>query len=405
MDLMKMDSNYVPRTLVEGYSSLIWTERYTPAGEMELKTFDIERTLDLLPENTLLTLRDSREVMIVESRNVKVNKDDISELVVKGRTFESFLEQRPNVRPLWYRQDGGEAKAYVEERPNAYTSAVAAGLLVYPGIVAPTPYRLTLHPQIIGIPEYPEFSDPKWGRFVSPAEDVVPNTVVTDSTTTVEYNKNWTYSRDRYKDFLDFLGAGGLGVRMIRPDTPNNDYGYMLTTNERGEAGKIFADITNKLRFDIYNGSDRSSTIEFEYNLGHLNEPSYLFSNKEYKNIAYAVKENDPMSYTYVALPGVNPYVSGIARRVLVVPIPADVPNANIPAMALVELAKHNQSLYFDAEISPLAEYKYNRDYFLGDLVRLRGQYNVNQKMRVAEYIRAEDAEGERAYPTLDFAG
>ena len=65
------------------------------------------------------------------------------------------------------------------------------------------------------------------------------------------------------------------------------------------------------------------------------------------------------------------------------------------------ELAKHRSFSAFDGEIDPNSSYKYGTHYYLGDLVEIRDVDGATNVMRVTEQIFVEDAEGERAYPTL----
>ena len=53
-----------------------------------------------------------------------------------------------------------------------------------------------------------------------------------------------------------------------------------------------------------------------------------------------------------------------------------------------------------DGAISPTVPYMYKVDYDLGDKVTLIGDY-VENDMRVEEYTRTEDGEGERGFPGL----
>lgn len=416
MDLLKLNPiTYQPTDLVEGHTSLIWTERYSNAGEFSLKTPLVEQTLNMLKDDDLVSLLDTKEVMVVENRSVKINKQGIAELAITGRSFETFAEQRPNHRPLWLvppEETGAPGSLVplgtVVEIPRPIPAAMAVAGLYYPGIVARSPFRVNPKPGYTPNPSLPPFYDNDWGTLTSPIEEVVPWTMATDSTINSDWtHRLWEYSKDRYKDVVDILTSTQLGIRTIRP-TPG--IAIEITMDENGNYFRTFSDASSKLRFDVYNGLDRTesqsqnSRVIFEYALGHIDEPSYLFSKKEYKNVAYAAKENDPLTYVSVSLPGTSPFVNGRDRKVLVVSIPAETPTSKIPAMALVELAKHNQALIFDGKASSLSPYKYKRDYNLGDLVTLRAQYGVNETLRVSEYIRSQDLNGENEYPTFAFS-
>jgi len=55
----------------------------------------------------------------------------------------------------------------------------------------------------------------------------------------------------------------------------------------------------------------------------------------------------------------------------------------------------------FDGQVSSLSKKRYNVHYELGDTVLVKGEYDVQQKLRVTEYIRNQDETGETGYPTL----
>jgi hypothetical protein len=111
-----------------------------------------------------------------------------------------------------------------------------------------------------------------------------------------------------------------------------------------------------------------------------------------------------------VYLDGADQNVAGFNRRVLMVDggtqgsqVLADFNAANIQK-AKIELKKHNRAVLFDGTISPLSPYKYNSEYFLGDKVTLLAEYGYEAQMQVSEYVRTEDAEGDRGYPGLILA-
>src|SRR5690242_6166324 len=94
MELMTMDANMQPAKLVENYDSLIWTERFNTIGDFQIQSGDVDRFMTLLPEGTVLTLRESNVPMIVETHNIVRKKNKPTNLIIKGRAFESILDRR-----------------------------------------------------------------------------------------------------------------------------------------------------------------------------------------------------------------------------------------------------------------------------------------------------------------------
>jgi hypothetical protein len=390
MDVMKVDpTSYLPGPLVEGYSSMIWTERFLEVGDFHLTTPKIEETKLLIPEGSLITLRDSREVMLVETHNIEVSKEGIPELKVDGRTLESHLDNRAlgNV----YQTPWVAYKQYKTSEISAY--------LLWNFLVNTT----NQDPGLVG-----GIKDPK---------DAVPGFVVTDSTTIVEAVKEWSLQEGQvYSQFRDILNLGNLGVRGIRPPGTTGNVMTFDTSGggSRGDVSKVSTPNITGFRLDVYNGLDRTrfqsdrEPVIFHYDSGDIDEPKYLLSIKDYKTSAVVVSSiglTEVWPFTGITPPSTPP--TGLDRRVLFVDGgtqgDATLPDftASVIQKGMVELAKHNRMILFDGAISPISNYKYGADYFLGDSVSVLAQYGFEAEMVIAEYIRTEDHEGDRGYPTL----
>ena len=95
---------------------------------------------------------------------------------------------------------------------------------------------------------------------------------------------------------------------------------------------------------------------------------------------------------------------TGLARRVVLIDASqaAGLTQDGLKGYMSQGLADARETAVFDGSINQdLSPYVYGVDYSLGDLVRLVGDYGLDQKARVTEYIRSEDASGFKAYPTL----
>ena len=121
--------------------------------------------------------------------------------------------------------------------------------------------------------------------------------------------------------------------------------------------------------------------------------------------MVWVIANNNIFLQRTIAMPGDDPNVSGIKRKVLSLPVDVeeyDDMNTIVPK-GLVELLQHKQILFFDGKASGTVPYKYKQHYDLGDFVNLRGQYGVNEVMKVVEHIRTQNAEGESSFPTLAY--
>lgn len=380
-------STFLGEAVIEGYSSLIWTERYLPAGEFELRTPLVDQTRSLIPEDSLISHTDTAEVMIVETHEIERTDNGDIELVVKGRTFETILEQR-----FFY--VGGYRDAI--KMRSTYPPHGAALALIYNSIIHTGPWDLiATQPNTVS-------SDPK---------DVIPNVQMTESQgANLPWQEWWIEPGEIYTMVVDFLGRGGYGIRNVRRNFPmlvggqmrlSDPEGYLMAEPDPGEG----------LLIDVYGGKDRTKNqttlpvVNFSYIDGHLEAPKYLFSNKNLKNVAQVISDvGDVFVYLDNA---VSPYLTGRDRRMLLVDggRAGDTPLATFtPALVQkgeIELAKYNRIASMASAISVSAPYRYKLDYDLGDKVTLAGEFGFEASMQVIEYVRTEDANGDRGFPTL----
>lgn len=353
MDLYRIDdTDRMATSIIEGYDSLIWTERYRPAGDFQLKTAKIDATRTALPLNALVTLRDTLEVMIVETHSINVDPDGVRTLTVTGRTLESFLENRVAVLNNSALGDGGGSGDSILFL-TAVTTASAAE------------------------------SFPDFGTGVDWRDGLYRYQFLDFTTKTLSISQRQVARTDCYSEMLKMLGEDNLGIRNERPPDLNiADSSYIIGV--------------------IYNGSNRSATVIFDVRAGHFENANYLWSTKGYKNAVYVA---GPTGFAQVVAAGTTA-LSSFDRRTGVLNAP-DVTQTSTAGLNILKakgrayLAENKKTAMIDGTVSPNIPYKYKTHYFLGDTIKVIGEYGLNQTMMVTEYIRIEDSTGERGYPTI----
>jgi len=426
-------SDWLPDKIIEGYTSFIWTERFLEPSEFQLKTQLIDSTRISLPEGSLISHRETDEVMLVETHAIGYDSDRVPELTVTGRSLESFLENRILTGDM---QVNGLEEVVVNDNdtpnntaddknetidiPSAskwrmlkqYQSASAAALVIWNHVVQ-------VNPVITG-------ANRKRGNatgsepYVGNTADILPDVIVTLSNVGQEDQREWFLEMGTvHERVLGILTSANLGLRAIRPLTPTPEASVVSFDSE---GARIINNVASpdKLRFDIYDGVDRSerqttrSFVQFNYEAGHINAASYLFTVKGKKNVVL-------MDST---LTGIRPRANddvlpdslrGFNRRVGYKPVEAKMPDrkkGNREGIRAEFIESLNQEArryirsqtphkLFDGTISESAPYKYRKQYFLGDLVTVQAEYGIQFTMKVSEYVRSEDADGESGYPTL----
>lgn len=426
MDLVSLNSTFHEDRLVEKYSSLIWTERYSAAGDFQLVSNSIQDTISALPLDSYVSLRNSTVPMKVEAHKIEKKKDGIPQITVVGRSFEATsLELRAAVRnPMgtsiseWVINAAKESDAayeamrvvlgdttrYMGSPPQevlpVLTPAVSP-LDAIPEIdlVLPADYRLvewdptvTYHPGDVVMLDAADniyrAVDPQpighgnninqdpmhdiygfWTLVSGTADDVVPVTA----------QKGYAIPQDNlYKAVLTMIGANHHGIKATRP-TADSD----------------------KVAIEIYNGADLTDTVVYDARLDQINSGTYLFSRTGETNVAYVYASGNStrVPKTTAAEP------SGLNRKVLLVNATEELASAESrTSRGLFELYKNNATALFGGEVASIVANAYNRPggYSLGDIIKLNGEYGLYQNVRVSEFIRSVDAQGEKAYPTFE---
>lgn len=394
MDLYTMNENFIADKVVDEFQSAIWTERYSAAGEVQLVVPGSPYYLDMLKEGTYLGLVGSKEVM-----ELKTDSLENGLLTVVGKSLIKFLDERIH----WPKTDDPSQPV------GDYTTATGADIKLGP-LLADRVDKMVIHP--------------------------------TPFPVTVPWNKlNLDWEADKIP-FLE-LGAvddGGEAKRRTVPVGPL--YSVMQPLAEQDGLGITLyldsadAEVGYVLKFASYRGQDRTSgqtankLVRLTPNMETLTGLKEIKSIDGYKNVVYVVYKNE-ISIHYE---DPNNIPSGLNRRVMVrdaegepigTTIKADnsyiindwrgyyggsytrtvVTDADIlkfrEQQARDALANNNYIRAVDGQVSQSNEYTFGVDYGMGDILELEGLTGVLQKARVTEYIRAQDATGEREYPTL----
>lgn len=356
MEVYILDDLLRRTEVVDRFESLIWTERYTAYGDFELVTHSTVANRNLFPMGTRLALNESSRVMTVETTESKYGADGQRELILKGRSLEQILEDRvatdsmagTGTNPNWARTDTPAGIAR-----NIFNFVCRDGGL---NVADKIPF-------LESVLTNQQYTRPE------PADII-----------TVELEH-----QSVYKAIKDICEAYGLGFYLIRVGD------------------------TSKLRFKIYTGNDKTlfqtqfNPVVFSHDLNNLENISELTSVENFKNVAYVFAKNGS---AIVYAPGWDASTAvGLDRRVLYVKHDGEETGAALTTIlnqkGYDELAKARIISAFDGEIPQHSQYKYGRDYSLGDLVELRNEEGVSSRMRVTEQIFTSDAEGDKSYPTL----
>lgn len=369
MELLTLDSNYQPSELIERYASLLWSERYFLTGDFQLVTTDVERMLNLLPLESPVSIRESTVPMLVELHKIHKGLDGAPVLTVTGRSFESVVERRAAVMVnQFYQQLNGPARTlWIEERAKESDAA----------------YQVMR--KILG-----DAARPPLGAQapIITSKDALPMVDLTLP-----------------DDYVNLPAIEDIKKYEIKPGNLYTVVMELLLANHHGLKAVRPALGASKIGIEIYNGADLTNTVVFDAKFDQFEDATYLLSKTGSTNWAYVFSKTGSQRVSKTVVSAEFPEPTGLDRRVLYVDISGEEGVESEEARrtrGLIELYKYNATALFDGQISQQVASGYNKDYFLGDIIRLDGEYGLTQSVRVAEFIRSDDSTGSKAYPTFE---
>lgn len=364
MEVFTLTRGFLADTTIDVFDSIIWTERYYGDGDVQLELPAISELVDTLVPGTFIGIKESREVMILETQNIKNNV-----LKVTGISLLKWLNNR-----------------FVR-----YTAAHEDKQFTLEGLPAgQTMWKIINDMCISGGPV----------GVTNPAEFIIPglklkayDTSGSPITVAVQYGPLY--------DALSSIGTTyqiGMSITLESAD-----------------------DLSYSLGFLSYKGLNRTSEqtdnpiVRFSPQMDSLTDIEELQSIGNYKTRAYVWVPPNPD--TLASVPGfasvshTGTPASGFDMRAIMVfadDITTDMVSGNPTTMtntlnqrATEALQDHEYIRHVDGEIVPTSQFQYGRDYTLGDIIEVQGYGNIVQHARITEYIRSQDSAGEKAYPTV----
>lgn len=363
MEVYLLGQDFRRVELVDQFESMIWTERYKAFGDFQLVIRSSRENRQKFSIGTRLMIYArpsvSTSIMTIETVEDKEDSEGRAMLTITGRSLEAILIDRANRKNVitWVEDD----KISLTGSP----AGIARQLFkTYVGSQALTVDRI---PMVIG--------DGAARRTYSIPEP--------DVEVTFEFDR-----KNMYETLKDIVDLYSIGFRFVADYDPT------------------------QIQFEVWTGEDRTTKqnvfapVVFDQNLDNIREMSELNSSELFKNVAYVYGKN---ANRIVYAPGTTSSVSGFDRRVMIVdandielPVGAALDNA-LERRGIEALSVQHPITAIDGVITKTNfSFVYNRDYNLGDILEVRNSDGYVNRMRVTEQIFVDDAEGARAYPTLE---
>lgn len=351
MEVLVLDTNLNAVAVLDKFDSLIWTDRYFTCGDFEIHTLIDNIVLSVLQEDYYLWLNGSEHIMIIEDIQIDTSKEDGNHLTVTGRSLESIL----NRRIVW--------------KQTILTGSLQNGIeqLLNENVIAPTdPDR-----QIANL-TFEASTDP----------------IITALTIDAQYTGNNLYD-------------------VIQALCESNDIGFRITLS------------TNSFVFKLYSGVDRSYDqltnpyVTFSPKFENLLNSNFVKSKKPLKTISLVAGEGEGADRKTTSVTISSGGGSGLTRRELFTDA-RDISStidggtltneeylAQLSQRGIEKLAENTIVTSFEGEAETTHLYKYGEDFFIGDVVQIANEYEMEGKARVVEVIRSQNESGINTYPTF----
>lgn len=340
--------------VIDEFISAIWTERWIEAGEVEVVMPAMHKNLKLLAPGELLGCGGSRELMLLETRSIEAGL-----VTAKGKTIE----------------------AYFDELPIPAITMVARGGDIMKGVVSAMQDRSfgEAHVHIDGL------------SVASPDPNETGGSVIEDIPKGPVYTTLVTLGK-KYQ----------LGQSVVWTKIEDGDHKLVYTTRQGKD---LTGQADNAVRFSTalenLGNAKQLLSIAGSKNIFIVNPPDWVdpdlarssliwnYSRFDGSIFKYRVLEIDCNDITKESLPGDN----DVERMTHLYRM--------MDARQAKAVDEHKKIKAVDGEITPESQFVYKRDYDLGDMVEMQGEYGEPVKGMITEHITSSDESGGRNYPTV----
>ena len=356
MEYYTLDASFRRDTVIEGFESFIWTERWQDVGDFQIVIKSTYASRTLLAPGTWIARAGSTYCMQILTVTDETADDGTRDLTITGSSMEAILQDRVAMPAL------------------TDTTSVPAWIIIdTPGNICRYAFQQVCVECVLDPGDTIPFYAP--GTLL-PAGNIPEE----DEVITVSAQPGTLF------DLIQQLcQTYFLGFRFVR----------------NGDQGEVY--------FEIYTGNDLTSdqivkpAVIFDPDLDNLQGITTLTSIAQLKTVAYVYAENgSAVAYgTYD-----DPDASGTQRRVLLVNsnntgVAGEDLTAALQSEGTIALTQYRTVYSFDGTLPQNVPYVYGQDYNLGDVIEERNSDGVGNQMYVSEQIFSSDNTGEHSYPTL----
>lgn len=396
MQLFVLDKSFEVVSLCDTFNSLIWTERFSGYGDFELYLPASMENINMFPRGFYLwliepsildangeTIVPRNDVMIIEKTELSTNLEDGDQLTVSGRSLESLLLRRVIPKKVQYKS----------VNPRDIIETILEENVINPSESSRRIPNFKITTDLIDDSDGNAIQDSNGDSIKDSSRQLDPKDIRT-------YDFDGDYVYDAIKTICD-----------------DYDYGFSLDLKSDDHWR------TSYFAFSILYGIDRSYTqienpyMVFSPRFDNLVSSNVVEDDTEFFNSAYVASSEETKDDKTRRLIKYIPNNTGRSgweiRETFYTDSDAKLNDGNnnprpdsdiypeLEKYGKDELNAQKSNDSFDAEIALIESARYHRDYDIGDIIQFDNTYGVNKTARITEYVRNEDDNGYREYPTF----
>lgn len=404
MQLFTLDKSFQPQVLVEGFDSLIWTERFYGNSECQVDLPLTPAFISLFTQKQLpafLVIDQSTEPMHIETMTIEEGKIKIMGISVCSWLNNRFVRTSDDHRQsVWKITNQKPQQAlrtiasqmcmassdYLNNRKDmGLGNAARAKELIIDGLKLAS-YNVKTDPDNkvakILVPYGPVYDalnkiavQHKIGMqvFLNTDDDTLRFRTYKGTNRT---SKQKTHAIVRFSPVMDSLAK----VKELRSVADFKTLVYSYAANlEKVDVDPLTTPGHEDLRFiQTTPGVARRSPTEGKYTGFDLRAEMVLEGDIKIHN---DINKTDPQGD-----------LAGMQKELRQI----------LGDRAQKEMNQHPFVRSVDGEVAPTNLFQYGRDYALGDIIEVQGASGFSDVSRVTEYIRTQDSNGENSYPTVE---
>lgn len=367
MKIVVANENLETVAIIDEFESLIWTDRYNKPGDFELYLSAHSPFMEYLKEDYYCFISESDYTMIIEGIEIRTNNETGDKAIITGRSLESILDRR-----IVWKQTNFKKKTieYIVQK------------LVNDNVINPSDAKRAI----------PNF-------YYMPSSDEYITTTRTSA----------QYTGDNILDVVcEICEAFEIGFRVICQDLEVN--------------GTVYKDV---FTFELYDGVDRTYDqdenpyVIFSPKFDNIIDSDYIESNKTLKNITRVFGEGEGKNRKTKTVFELEEEPIGMERRELFTDardvsstvddgqggtetLSDDEYKEALEQRGHEKLAENTQTKSFAGEVESSILFVYGRDFFMGDIVQIENEFGISGTARVVEFVRTQDKDGIKMYPTFE---